>query len=186
MSDIKEVTTTAKSAFESFKKILLLLKDRRYFAASKEFFVYGKILYNNHLKGKYITIAGKKIPMTLAVLVTLFGLYYFYPNEKAVQYAQEIAEKAEIKQEMNSYNKDGIKIYNMRKCDMSVCGEIANEKNDIVDSIVVKVTFFSPTGIALFEGGVEATKVNANSKLKIIIPTEEDFAYFKLTEVIVE
>lgn len=187
-SDFEDISVTTKSAFASFKKFLFYLKERKYFAAIKEFFNCSKIIYDNHLKGKYIEIKGKRISRTALVLIALLGMYVLYPASETPQQPRELplSETQNAKKETNTYERNGLKVYDLRKCDNEVCGYIENSDDKVYPRIVVMLTFHNESGAAVYEGGAEALDVQPRTRIKITIPCEEHFAYFKLKNVEIE
>ena len=191
MSDVEDVAKKAKTAWESFKKVFVLLKERKFLAAFKESFSFLRLIYVNHLKGKYITIKGKKIPRTLLAVIALLMVYMTFPScEHRLSGEQSISEAAYIKGESNSYDKNGLKIYGLRKCEeegsVGVCGIIENSGNNNFKYVRVTLTFHAADGKTVYEGGIEATDVESHARSKLNIPCSVEFAYFKLTDVVTE
>ncbi|MBR1600071.1 MAG: hypothetical protein IJ677_00675 [Alphaproteobacteria bacterium] len=188
MSDIDNITEKAQSVLESFKKVFSLLKQRKWFAAFKECFSFIKLVYRNHLKGKYFVIKGKKIPRTLVAVIALLLLYNVLPSaEKKMTDEQPIAEAADVKKEANIFDKNGLKVYDLRKCETEdtagVCGKIENHGDNDFSIVKVVLTFHAPDGTIIYEGGVEASDVKSHTRIKMMAPCPEEFSYFKLKEV---
>ena len=182
MSDnLEKNSNNTQNVLQSGKKLLTDLKDRKYFSAIKEFFRLFKILYNNNLKGRYITVKDKKIPLTAVVIAALIVLYVVYPN--ANPESNKTSLETSEKNDTNSYNKDGIRVYELRKCDQSVCGILENATENNYAHIIISLTFHDQTGKVIYEGGVNATDIIPMARMKIVIPCSEDFAYFKLKNV---
>lgn len=191
MSDIEEVAQSTKTVWESTKKIFSLLKERKFFAAFKESFSFLKLVYVNHLKGKYVTIKGKQIPRTLLAIIALFLVYTAFPScEHRPSGEQSIAEASDVKKETNTYDKNGLKIYGLRKCEeegkVGVCGTIENYGENNFQFVKVTLTFHSAEGKVVYEGGIEATDVESHARSKINVPCSVEFAYFKLKDVVTE
>lgn len=188
MNDIKEVAQNAKSVWESFKKIFALLKERKLFAAFKESFRFLKLIYDNHLKGKYVTIRGKRVPRTLLAVIALFLLYTALPScEQKSSGEESIAKADNVKKDANTYDKDGLKIYDLHKCEkdgiVGVCGIIENYGDNNFKYVKVELTFHSEEGRIVYEGSVEASDVVPHARSKMNVPCSVKFSYFKLKVV---
>ncbi len=192
MSDIEDITENVQSVWESFKKIFSLLKERKWFAAFKECFSFLKLVYHNYLKGKHFTVAGKQIPRTLVAVLALVILYFAIPSSQQERPTgeQSIAEAANAKKESNIFDKNGLKVYDLRKCETEnsagVCGKIENYGENDIAKVTVTITFHAPDGTVIYEGGVEATDVKSHTRMKMNAPCPDEFSYFKLKEVSVE
>ncbi|MBQ8481538.1 MAG: hypothetical protein IJ532_03285 [Alphaproteobacteria bacterium] len=192
MSDIEEITDKAQSVWESFKKVFSLLKERKWFAAFKECFSFLRLIYRNYLKGKYFTIKGKKIPRTLVAVATLLLVYTALPSNETKQPTgeQPIAEAANVKKEADIFDKDGLKVYDLRKCEteksVGVCGKIENYGDYDFGKITVNITFHAPDGTVIYDGGVEAADVKSHTRIKMTAPCPDEFSYFKLKDVTLE
>ena len=182
-NDIKDASETAKTAFQSIKSILSSLKNRKFLAAGKECLTCGKNLYVKRIKGKYIEIRGKKIPLTAVIIVVLLGLFVMQSGEKPKEIP--LTETVE-KDTTNVFDKDGIKVYNMRKCDQAACGLLENKTNEPFAKITVTVTFHNPQGNPIYEAYAQISDFPEMERKLIKIPCEEEFAYFKLKDVVVE
>lgn len=185
MSDINEILPTATTVMESTKRIIALAKDKQYKDMTKEVINLGRVTYANHLKGKYVTVKGKQIPMTLVVIVAVLGLYILSPS-----CGSDTVEKPAVttmaKNEVNTYNQDGLKIHDMRKCDQAACGLLENTSNSKVAKMIIPVNFHNEAGEVIYEGGVEASDIEPMTRMKLTVPSEVPFAYFSLGEVTVE
>lgn len=191
MSDIDNITDNAQSVWESLKKVFSLLKERKWFAAFKECFSFFKLIYRNYLKGKYVTVKGKKIPRTLVAVVALLLVYIALPsNETQPTGEQSIAEASNAKKEANIFDKEGLKVYDLRKCETEemtgVCGKIENYGDNDFGKVTVIITFHAPDGTIIYEGGVEATDVKSHTRMQMSAPCTEEFSYFKLKDVALE
>lgn len=182
-NDVKNASETAKTTFQSIKSILSALKNRKFITAGKECWACGKNVYGKRLKGKYVEVRGKKIPLTAIVVVILLGLYVMSSGEKPKE--MPLTETAS-REQTNVFNQDGIKVYDMRKCDQAACGLLENETNEPIAKIIITVTFHNPQGNPIYESSVEANDFQEMARIKFNIPCEEDFAYFKLKDVIVQ
>ena len=192
MSDIENITENAQSVWESLKKVFSLLKERKWLAAFKECFSFFKLIYRNYLKGKYITVKGKKIPRTLVAVVALLLVYIALPSTETKQPTgeQSIAEAANAKKEADIFDKEGLKVYDLRKCEteeiIGACGKIENYGDYDFGKVTVIFTFHTPDGNVVYEGGVEATDVKSHTRIKMSAPCSEEFSYFKLKDVVLE
>lgn len=182
-NDVKNASETAKTTFQSIKSILSALKNRKFMAAGKECWACSKNVYAKRLKGKYVEVRGKKIPLTAIVIVILLGLFAVQSGEKPKE--MPLTETA-AKDQTNVYAQDGIKVYDMRKCDQAACGLLENETNEPIAQITVTVTFHNPQGNPIYESSIEVKDFQEMARIKFNIPCEEDFAYFKLKDVIVQ
>lgn len=188
MSNFQEIIPVAKTVLESIKRIFQLLSTGRYLAAAKEFFNLFKVTYTNHIKGRYITIKGKNIPLAAVLAVVVVFLYIVYPSqqEKVAEQAKPTISEAEMLAQSNYYNQDGIIIDKMHKCDASVCGVIENTSNEEIAEVTIPVAFFNREGILVYEGRIKAANVPAGEPKEFQIGAEVPFDYFKLGIVIVE
>lgn len=191
MSNIGEITEKGKTVWESCKKIFSLLKERKWFSAFKESFTFLKLIYVNHLKGKYIIVKGKKIPRTIVAVLALFIIYIALPSqEERPTGEQPLAEAANVKKDSNIFDKNGLKVYDLRKCEteesVGVCGLIEDYGDKNFAKVTVIINFYTSDGRIVYEGGVEATDVEAHTRMKINAPCSEEFAYFKLKDVKLE
>lgn len=191
-TDIEELAEKTKTVWQSFKKIFSLLKERKWFAAFKESFSFLRIIYVNHLKGKYFVIKGVKTPRTLIAVPALAVAYLFFaPSaETPLSGEQSIAEAENVKKASNTYDKDGIKVYDMHKCEdelkSAACGTLENYGENNFEKVSILVTFYAPEGTAIYEGGAVAKEVEARTRMKFTIPCPDEFSYFQLKEVSAE
>lgn len=188
-------TEDAESVISGVKTLGTLIKEKKYFRALKEFFVVFYAIYKKHIKGKYIEFKGKKVPMAAVLLVVLAGGFAVAPsgNENADKptSAQEQTEQKnnsniKEKEDMNTYNQDGVKVYGLVKCGEAVCGYVENDSDNDISRILISLTFHDKTGAVVYEGGAEATAMVAKSRSRLKITTEGDFDYFVLSDVTVE
>lgn len=188
-------TEDAESVISGVKTLGTLIKEKKYFRALKEFFVVFYVIYKKHIKGKYIEFKGKKVPMAAVLLVVLAGGFAVAPsgNENADKptSAQEQTEQKDNsnikeKEDMNTYNQDGVKVYGLVKCGEAVCGYVENDSDNDISRILISLTFHDKTGAVVYEGGAEATAMVAKSRSRLKITTEGDFDYFVLSDVTVE
>ena len=184
--DYKNVSTLAGTALESVKRIVTLIRGRHFLKAAREIINLFKILYKKHLQGKYITIKGRQIPLTLVVIIAALGLYFFYPqSENRILDLSEAEQSSE--NETNTYNQDGVRVYDLEKCDNnSVCGLIENASEKPVSHLSVIVIFYDNSGNILYRGGAEAKGIQPMTRLKLLIPSDVPFDYFVLDKVEVE
>jgi len=191
MEDIKEIIPKCKGLWESFKKFVTLLKERKWLSACKEIYGLLKSIYFNYFKGKYITVRGKRIPRTLVAVIAVAIVYFAFPaEEERPTGEQTIAEIEDIQQPTNTYDENGIKVYGLRKCvvgnEPAACGLLENYGDDEYSSIIVTVVFHANDGTAIYEGGVEASDVESHTRMKINIPCPDEFSYFELKGVSAE
>jgi hypothetical protein len=186
MSDIDEVSPATETVLDSVKNIAALAKDKQYGPAAKATVNLGKMLYNKHLKGKYITVKGKQIPMTLVAIVAVLGLYIITPSCGSEEKVEKPAVSSVAKKEVNTYDKDGLKIHDMRKCEQAACGLLENTSNKKVKKMLIPVNFHNESGEVVYEGGVEAKDIEPMTRMKLNIPSEVPFAYFSLGEITVD
>ena len=165
MSDIKDMAEAGKTAWESFKKVFSLLKERKLFAAFRQCFSFLKAVYVNHLKGKYITVKGKKIPRTLIAILVLFFGYCALPSDDN-NVSSELSEAVDNK--------------------IGACGYLENYGEYNFGRIKVIITFFAPEGTPIYEGGIEAEGVESHTRSKINVACPDEFSYFNIKEVTLE
>ncbi|MBR3501563.1 MAG: FxLYD domain-containing protein [Alphaproteobacteria bacterium] len=186
------VSASDVNAIKEVKELAGLIKDKNYGDASRKAAGLSKALYDKHLKGKYVEVRGKKIPLTAVVVAGVFLFFYIiWPSSEPVKPAPapkaevtQIAPKAETpKADENTYDKDGLKISELSKCEQGVCGKVENSGENTFKSVVISISFFDDKGELIYEGGVEAADVAPNTKMNLNIPTEGEFATFKLKEV---
>ena len=185
----------AESVLNEIKTLGTLIKEKKYFRAVKESFVVFYTIYKKHIKGKYIEFKGKKVPMAVVLLIVLAGGVAVTPSgsentDKAVaaqeQAEQNSASNIKEKEDMNTYNQDGVKVYGLVKCGEAVCGYVENDSDDDISRILISITFHDKNGAVIYEGGAEATAMVAKSRSRLKIATEGDFDYFVLNDVTVE
>ena len=184
MSDIKDMAEAGKTAWESFKKVFSLLKERKLFAAFRQCFSFLKAVYVNHLKGKYITVKGKKIPRTLIAILVLFFGYCALPSDDN-NVSSELSEAADTQKDSNTYDNEGVKIYDMDN-KIGACGYLENYGEYNFGRIKVIITFFAPEGTPIYEGGIEAEGVESHTRSKINVACPDEFSYFNIKEVTLE
>lgn len=179
MSDINESIETTESVIEHCKNAFGLLKQGKVLPAIREVFGILKAIYVNHLKGKYIEVKGKKIPLTGIVIAIFLVLYCLFsaPAPEPESGRAWIAN--------NSYDRDGLRVYGIKKCDSSACGTIENTSDKNFDHIRIHLTFHNQTGEAVAEGTADAMSIAPNTNAKFEIPCEEDFAYAKMDDILI-
>lgn len=176
MSDVNESTLTyLKNAFS-------LLKQKQYGAALRELTYFLKAGYENHIKGKYVEVKGKKIPM-IAVIIAVFLVFYALLPSSNPKGELELSEKANVA--TNTYDKNGIRVYDMRKCNYAACGVLENATDNNYERIRIKVIFHNQTGQAVFKGTADVSQIGPRTRIEFDIPCSEEFAYFKLKDVVV-
>ncbi len=175
------------------KDVILLIKEKKYFQAFKAFLKLFVTFYKMYIKGKYIRVKGKKIPLVAVLVLVLFIGWAAIPSgtvsedqqDKSVEDAAQ-EQSLKEKEDLNTYNQDGVKVYGMYKCEQAVCGFLENSSDNDVARILISVTFHDKTGAVIYEGGAEATAMTAKSRSRFKIAPDGDFDYFRLTDVTVE
>lgn len=190
INKIKEIAQNLDK--ENIVSIYELLKERKYFAALRRCFGFVWQLYKKYIKGKFITVKGKKIPLT-AIIVALFGLYIIFPsseektaadtpeNDGFIEQTQE-----SIEHQANTYDKDGLKIYNFEKCGQGICGLMENSSDKTFSRVIISVTFDDRQRNVLAEGNIDAQNIKPMTRTKLKITSDVEFYSFTLTDVTVE
>lgn len=182
MNNYNDTLETAKTTMDYAKNVLTLLKQGKYLRACRELFGFFKSVYVLHIKGKYIEVKGKKIPMTAVVIAVAAVLYFMVPNSR-MSGELALSEKADIAP--NTYDKNGIRVYDMRKCNYAACGYLENATDKDYERIRITVIFHNQTGQAVFKGTADALQVAPRTRVEFDIPCSEEFAYFKLKNVVI-
>lgn len=184
--EINKIKDIAKSV-DTDKAVSLfkLLKEGKYFAFLKEVLKLLWKLYGKYIKGKSVTIKGKKISLT-AIIIAVLGIYVILPsskdkNDDSIDQLPELTEQQE-----NVYDKDGLKVYGFERCDQAICGLLENVSDKTFDRVIISVTFDDRQKNVLDEGAIDATNITPNFKAKLKIPSNVDFYSFTLTDVTVE
>jgi hypothetical protein len=189
MIDVKKIVPVAQTVYKNVKHVFLLIKDRKYWVATKETFNMTKGIYTNHIKGRFISVKGKRIPLAAVLAAIVLFLYIIYPSgEKAVPAPEPVKpsiSEVEMLAQMNYYNQDGIIIDKMHKCQDAVCGVLENTSDEEIAEVTIPVAFFNREGILVYEGRIKATNVPSNEPKKFQISAEIPFDFFKLGVVIV-
>lgn len=183
-----------ESLLEKAKTVVALVKEKKYFRAVKEIFVLLIAVYKKYIKGKYVYVKGKKVPLIAVILVVMAGGWAAIPsdNTAAVEDKAPVAEEAKKaedvkeKEDANTYDKDGVKVYGLVKCENAICGYLENDSENDISRILISVTFNDKSGAVIYEGGVEATAMVAKSRSRFQIPADGEFDSFHLTDVTVE
>ncbi len=179
MGNLKTNIEAAENIWECCKNILACLRRKEFLASLGGVYHLLKLLYAKYLKGKYVNIKDRQVPLTAIILIAFLGLYCFMPTSN--QRVTSVTESAPI--ENNTYNKDGIRVYDLKKCNMAACGLIENGTEETQKLIRVKLVFFSPSGEAVAKGVADAVNLAARTREKFEITCPDDFAYFKLDMV---
>lgn len=206
---MSEVVSVAKITVSAVKNIFLFLKEKKWADAGKEFVNLIKTIYVEHLKGKYLEIKGKKIPATAVLFIVLAFLYVITPScgskpnaakvpevsatteapaEKAKAPAEEAkapAEEAKAPEglENNAYDKDGIKVYGLAKCEKGVCGILENSGEKSAEEVKATITFYDGENVAVYRSTAVASNLEPTAKAEFSVSCEVDFASYKLTSV---
>lgn len=177
------------------KNFGMYLKEKKYFSALKEFFKLLGSVYKRFIKGKYVTVKGKKIPLVAVLTVVLLLFVGMMPaGENSTEKQKQSTETADTventqlkeKEDLNTYNQDGIKVYGLVKCENAVCGYLENGSDNDISRILISINFTDKSGAVIYEGGAEATAMVAKSRSRFKIPAEGEFDAFHLTDVTVE
>ncbi len=181
------------NCLDEIKNVIILIKEKKYFQAAKAFFKLFALFYKAHIKGKYIQVKGKKVPLAAVLVLVLFIGWGLIPlgsvsEDQQNQADEDSAQEQNLKEkeDLNTYNQDGVKVYGMYKCENAVCGFLENGSDNDVARVLISVTFHDKTGTVVYEGGVEATALTAKSRSRFKITPDGDFDYFRLTDVTVE
>lgn len=182
MSNTTQTNETTQSTWEHCKNFCSLLKQKKFWAALREFFNIFKSFYLNHLKGKYLNIGGHKIPMTAILLVVLIGIYYAIHASFGANSASGKSYIAD-----NTYDKDGLKVYDLKNCsnNMAACGLVENGSEKNYERIRVKLVFYDRPGKPIAVGIADALEMAPRTRVQFQIPCEDEFAYFKLDDVLI-
>lgn len=162
-----------------------LLKEKRYFSFTKELLKSIYRIYKVTLKGKHIKVAGKNIPLTLVLVVALFVAYLCVPQNAPKPQPEENKPSIVEKQLPNTYEKDGIRVYDFKRCERGVCGLLENTTQETIARIIISLNFTDKSGNVLSEGGADPENIEPMTRSHIIIPTDIDFDKFVLTDVTV-
>ena len=170
-----------KSTWEYCKSFCGLLKERKIWPACREFYNIFRSFYLNRLKGKYVNVRGRKIPLTAILVVVLIGAYYVMPSN--IFGGNGASHKAQI--ESNTYDKDGLRVYDLKKCNMGACGLVENGSENSFERIRVKIIFYTHTGQPIAVGIADALEMAPRTRVQFQIPCSDEFAYFKLDDVLI-
>lgn len=192
--DIKEVKKIAESIDkDKVVSLFQLLKEKKYFAFFKAclFSLWG--IYGKYIKGKSITIKGRKISLT-AIILGVLAVYVMMPsaeNKNIENKATEddgflVQDQDSVEHEPNTYDKDGLKIYNFERCEQGICGLMENSSDKTFDRVIISVTFDDRQRNVLAEGSIDAQNVKPMTRTKLNIKSEVDFYSFTLSDVTVE
>ena len=173
------MSNTNKSTWEYCKSFCNLLKERKIWPACREFYNIFKSFYLNHLKGKYLNVKGYKIPFTAIAILILIGAYYAAPSGFFGK--NSASDKAQI--ESGMYDKDGLRVYDLKKCNMAACGLVENGSENSFERIRIKVVFYTHTGQAIAVGIADTLEMAPRTRVQFQIPCSDEFAYFKLDDV---
>lgn len=186
---------SAENLLEKVKNIGMLLKNKKYFKAIKEIFILLFAAYKKYIKGRYLEIKGKKVPLIAIIIIALAGSFAVLPSDETAapadnnsKVAEETTKAADTKEkeDANTYDKDGVKVYGLVKCDNAICGYLENDSENDISRILISVTFNDKSGAVIYEGGAEATAMVAKSRSRFTIPATDEFESFHLTDVTVE
>lgn len=180
-----KVSEITEESVSHISNIIMLLQKKKYFSVVKEIFILLKNFYNAYIKGRTIQIANKQIPL-IAIIIGVFALYIIIPSSPNVE-EQNIEQEIQQNKPTNSYDKQGVKVYEMTKCENnSVCGLLENGSEKKFSRIIISVTNHDKKGNVIYEGGIEATDVAPHTRMKFSIPSEVEFDYFVLSDVTIE
>ena len=176
-----DLNESSQTVFQNIVACAKYLKNRQYKTAVREIFTCLKNIYLKHLKGQYVVVRGKKIPRTAIAVIAMCLLVSLCSGSNNDGSLSE-----SYTAESNTYDKNGIKVYDLRKCNQAVCGLLENATQESFAKITIFLNFHNETGEVVYEGGVDASEVGPMSRIKIKIPSKLDFAYFKLAKVKVD
>ncbi len=181
MSNQNETIEQTLKTWDYCKNVFRLLSQGKFGSALYELWPLSKTFYKNNLKGKYVEVKGRKIPLT-AVLVAALAIMYCFstPGENS---DADKSGKAYIVN--NAYEKDGLRVYDLKKCNASACGYIENGTDKHFEHIKVKLVFYGPTGKSVAEGTADAWEMNPRTRAEFTVPCSEEFAYPKLIDVLI-
>jgi len=187
--NINEQINNVKTIWNTVKNCFSLIRKKEYPGAIKEVFVLLKLLYGKLLKGKYANIHGVKVSYTTITIVAVILGWMVLPDEKNTPKIEDIQE--EISQDnnnKNTYDKNGVKVYSLQKCNdgNAVCGLLENGNDNDIAYIGITISFYNNDGDAVYEGKAEADGVKSMSRIKFNIPSAQPFDYFMLSQVIVK
>ncbi len=177
---------TNKNLIDEGSNILTLIKDKKYFSALKAFIKLSITNYRQHIKGKYVNVKGKRIPVALLLAVLLALGWFAIPSDDNDTQTNNQQEETVKKEALNTFEGNGVKVYGLSKCDNAVCGIMENIGQSNIARIVISMTFHDNVGNVIYEGGAEATSIVAQTRSRFKIPAEGEFEYFTLTDVLVE
>ena len=181
MSDIQQIYPLAKTVLQSIKSIFWLLQSKRFMAAGREFLNLFKLIYNNHLKGKYITVNERKIPMTAVVAAVVVLLFVAFPSSDK----EKVKATAEETAQMQSMEKDGVRVRDVHQCGKAVCGVLENTTENDLNSVQVVIIFHAKNGEPVYQGGIDA-KMDPQSRTDFEVNSELPYEYFELNDLVVE
>lgn len=181
MSNLNDTIEPALKTWDCFKNILSLIKRGKFLSALYAFWPLSKTFYANNLKGRYVEVKGRKIPLTAIVIAALLILYCFvspYQSTTSTESGKEYIVN-------NAYEKDGLRVYDLKKCNTSACGYIENGTEKHYEHIKVKLIFYGPTGKSVAEGTADAWEMAPRTRAEFTVPCSEEFAYPKLIDVLI-
>ena len=182
--DIEKVKDLTKSINKDEAiSMFQLLKEKRYFAFFKSLLKLLWKAYGKYIKGKSVTIKGKKISLT-SLIVAALCTYAIIPSSEKEQKSEDLPELTEAQE--NTYDKDGLKIYGLERCNQAICGILENVSDKTFSRVIISVTFDDRQKNVLDEGAIDAQNIVPGYKAKLNIPSGVDFYSFTLTDVTVE
>ena len=191
--DIKKAKEIAET-LDKDKIVTLfnLLKERKYFAFFKGCLGGTWQLYKKYIKGKFVTVKGHKISFT-AIIIAVLAFYLIIPSSNNEAKTDTTAndgfleqDQESVEQEANTYDKDGLKIYNFEKCNQGICGLMENSSDKTFNRVIISVTFDDRQRNVLAEGNIDAKNVKPMTRTKLNIHSDVEFYSFTLSDVTVE
>lgn len=180
MSNINKSLEISKKIFTRTKSVVSYVLKQTWKFLQKSY-TFMKNAYIKYLKGQYIEIKGKRIPRTAIAILCVILLYLIIPfscsSDSDKSSPNTDSETAQV------YEKGGIKVYNIRKCDNAACGVLEYRGEEDIEKIRLTVGFFDQTGQEIYEGYAETQQLAPNVRINFTIPSKIEFAYSKLKNV---
>ena len=184
MTESKEIQ---KPAFEHFKNIFKMLSQKQYKESLNELVAFLKAVcaslkefYVKYLKGQHVVVKGKRIPRTAIAILCVLILYLISPM--SCLFSGEPAEE-EGETDIVFYDKNNIKISNLKKCDIAACGELEYTGKEEIDVVRIIISFFTKSGEKIHDSYVDAPKLEPDTRVEFSVPAEKKFGYFKVSDV---
>lgn len=180
MSNTNKSVEVVQKIFARSKSVISYILHKSW-KILKRLYTLLKDAYIKYLKGQYFVVRGKRIPRTIAAVLCLLILYFIIPFSCSLNH--DDSDNGTANEVAQVYEKDGIKVYDVRKCDNAVCGILEYRGEEDIEKIRITVGFFDQTGQEIYEGYAETQQLAPNVRINFSIPSEEEFAYPKLKNV---